>query len=598
MTPLLSCQKLAKSFAGRLLFEGLSLSIAEGERVGLIGPNGCGKSTFLRILSGLEDADSGEIATRRRARIAYVPQSHDFPPSATVEELVLAEARTLERDPHEQEVQALIAINRVGFDEPKCSVSTLSGGWIKRLAIASALVRDPDLMILDEPTNHLDLEGIGWLEALITGSRCATLVVTHDRVFLERVATRIVEINPRFPEGFFAASGSYSQFVEKRSEMLAAQLKEEESLASKVRREVEWLRQGPKARTSKARYRLDEAKRLMDQLRQVGERNLESEVEIDFQASRRKTKRLLVADGIGKRYGREFLFRRLGFVLTPGMRLGLLGANGSGKSTLLKAIAGSIELDEGEIRRADGLRIVVFDQHRETLDPALSLRRTLGPHGDELSVAGRGVHVMAWARKFLFRPEQLDQPVSSLSGGEQARLLIARLMLQPADLLLLDEPTNDLDIPTLEVLESALLDFPGAMVLVSHDRYLLDQVCNLTIGLHPGGAAELYADYWQWDDERQARKSPRSKVEAPSPAPREAPSKKRLSYLEKREFEAMEETILAAEDELESARSAVADPAVASDADELSRRYAALQKAEGAVERLYARWAELEAKQG
>jgi ATP-binding cassette subfamily F protein uup len=446
---------------------------------------------------------------------------------------------------------------------------------------------------LDEPTNHLDLEGILWLETAIqTANAC--LVVTHDRYFLENVATQMVEVNPVYPQSAFQVNGNYSEFLERREEFLEAQAKQQESLATKVRREVEWLRRGPKARTGKSRARVDAAGRLIDELAAANLRSRTATAQIDFTASDRKTKRLIEAEGIGKMFDGRELFQNLNLTLAPGVRVGLVGANGSGKTTLLKILEGALQPDEGTIRRADRLQIVSFAQDRGAhLDPETSLRRTLCPEGDSVIYRGRPIHVAGWAKRFLFRDEQLEMPVSRLSGGERARVMIARLMLAPADVLLLDEPTNDLDIPTLEVLEDSLLEFSGAVVLVSHDRYLLDRVSTVVIGLD-GGEGGVFADYSQWE---ASRGEPAVEKAVPKDARQQAPPdgpKKKLAYLEQREWDGMEEKILIAEQELAAWQQELQE--AASDAKRLTVAYEKLQDAQRRVEDLYARWAELEAK--
>jgi ABC transport system ATP-binding/permease protein len=368
-----------------------------------------------------------------------------------------------------------------------------------------------------------------------------------------------------------------------------------------VRREVEWLRRGPKARTSKSRARIDEAGRLMTELADLESRAVRGTAKIDFTATERRTKRLVSVESISKSLGGRTLFRDLSMTLSPGTRLGLVGLNGTGKTTLLRILNGEIEPDAGRVDRAPVLRMVYFDQTREQLDPNSTLREGLGAHGDHVIYRDRPIHVAGWAKRFLFDANQLDRPLASLSGGEQARVLIARLMLQPADILLLDEPTNDLDIPTLEVLEESLLEFPGALVLVTHDRYLLDRVSTAVLGLDGEGTAppQIYADYWQWEQAQLIAKPAKAIKLATQlkPAATTTPAKKKLSYLEAREWEQMEERVLQAESELEAIRTEMQSPEVACDAPRLQVCYEKLQAAEARVEALYARWAELEAKQ-
>ena len=592
MGVLLSVSGLRKSYGARTLFENLSVSIADGDRTGLIGPNGSGKTTLLEILAGKEAADAGERAVRKLAKIAYVPQDSLFGPEETVGSVLQAAVEGLPLLDEEKTARIQFMLGRAGFESLSTPASALSGGWKKRLAIAAALVISPDLLLLDEPTNHLDLEGILWLERSIqTVNAC--LVVTHDRYFLENVATRMVEVNPVYPQNTFQVNGNYSEFLERREEFLEAQTKQQRSLATKVRREVEWLRRGPKARTGKSRARIDAAGQLIEELAAVTARNRTLTAKIDFTETDRKTKLLIEAEGIGKSLGGRTLFQNLNLTLSPGVRMGLMGANGSGKTTLLKVLAGELAPDEGTIRWADRLRIVSFAQDRGAhLDPGVSLRRTLCPEGDSVIFRGRPIHVAGWAKRFLFRDDQLETPIARLSGGERARVMIARLMLAPADVLLLDEPTNDLDIPTLEVLEDSLLDFAGAMVVVSHDRYLLDRVSTIVIGLD-GGQGGVFADYSQWEAWRDAP-APEKPAVAETPEPgRDAP-KRKLSYLEQREWDGMEARILEAEQELAARQLELQE--AGSTGKGLPEAYQKLQDAQRLVEDLYGRWAELEVK--
>ena len=594
MAVLLSGAALGKSFGSRVLFENLSLSLSEGDRTGLIGPNGSGKTTLLEILAGREAPSAGGRALRKLTRIAYVPQDSVFGPEDTVASVLTAALAGLPLEEQEKTARKEMILGRAGLYNPATPTAELSGGWRKRLAIAAALVTSPDVLLLDEPTNNLDLEGILWLEGAIrTANAC--LVVTHDRYFLENVATRMVEVNPVYPQSAFQVNGNYSEFLERREEFLEAQAKQQDSLATKVRREVEWLRRGPKARTGKSRARIDAAGRLIEELSAITARNRTETAKIDFTASDRQTKRLIEAEGVGKTLGGRRLFQNLNLTLSPGVRIGLVGANGSGKTTLLKILRGELEPDEGTVRRADRLQIVSFAQDRGAhLDLELSLRRTLCPEGDSVMYRGRPIHVAGWAKRFLFRDDQLETPMSRFSGGERARAMIARLMLETADVLLLDEPTNDLDIPTLEVLEDSLLEFSGAIVLVSHDRYLLDRVSTVVIGLD-GGEGGVFADYSQWEASRsdvtpqtQVAKEPRL-----SPPQEEGPRRK-LAYLEQREWDAMEAKILEAERDLAARQREMQE--ATSDARRLTEAYEELEKAQRRVEDLYARWAELEGK--
>ncbi|HET6900144.1 MAG TPA: ABC-F family ATP-binding cassette domain-containing protein [Vicinamibacteria bacterium] len=595
---LLSCEGIGKAFGSRPLFEDLSLGLFEGDRVGLIGPNGSGKSTLLKILAGLETPDSGTRSLRRQVTVGYVAQDPVFADSETVESVIAAAHAD---DAHQAAGLTAMTLGRAGFEDLEQAVRTLSGGWKKRLAIVRELVRAPDILLMDEPTNHLDVEGILWLEGVLRTNPRAYAVVSHDRYFLENVTARMLELSRAYAGGLLEAEGNYSAFLEKRDEVLRSEAAYQESLANIVHREVEWLRRKARARTTKAQARVKEAHRKIDELAEGRARNTEarSAAGIELSASGRRTRRLLAARGVGKELGGKTIVRDLDLALTPGLRLGLLGPNGSGKTTLLKMLEGVLPPDAGEIERAENLKIVVFEQERDTLDPTLSLKRALAPEGDAVVYQGRQVHVAGWAKRFLFRGEQLETPVSRLSGGEKARILIARLMLQPADLLILDEPTNDLDIPTLEVLEEALSEFPGALVLVTHDRFLLDRVSTSILALgRPDGRAALYADYAQWEAERDAAPSaPRSASPKPGAA-RPAARDKGLSFREKREWEQMEATILAAEERMAAAERAAADPTIASDAAALHARYTELEAARVEVERLYARWAELESKAG
>ena len=600
MPPIINAQNISKAFGAKPLFEEVSFSVSEADRIGLIGPNGSGKSTLLRILAGTEQPDSGEVAIRKRLQISSVEQDSMFVAGARVRTVVeRAIERSLTAD-GKHGTHFAETLGRAGFEDLELEAASLSGGWQKRLAIVEALVQTPDVLLLDEPTNHLDLAGIQWLEDLLQRAPFACVIVSHDRYFLENVATDMAELNRVYPEGLLGVHGSYGEFLQKKEEFLHAQSKRHEALENLVHSEIEWLRRGAKARTRKSKARIDKAGELMSELAGLNARTRSATAQIDFSATERKTKRLIELQDVTCEVGNRTLFEGLNFVVSAGMRVGVVGPNGSGKTTLLRMLLGEVTPTRGEIRRADWLRTVYFDQSRQ-FDLSLTLRRALAPEGDSVVYQDRVIHVASWAAKFLFSGEQLDQPVERLSGGERARVLIAQLMLQPADILLLDEPTNDLDIPTLEILEQSLLEFRGSLVLVTHDRYLLDRISTVILGLDGKGSTESFADYWQWEtwqaqgkrsrNESVTKLAPISSSSAPS-----VPAHKKLSYLEAREYAGIEQRIADAEQRLQSKRIALEDPAIASDGPRLVAAHAEMEAAQKDLDTLYTRWAELQQK--
>jgi ATP-binding cassette subfamily F protein uup len=604
LPPIVSAQGLSKRYGVAPLFQNISFTVSEGDRIGVIGPNGSGKSTLLEMLIGRVKPDSGDVAVRKGMRLSYVAQISEFATGVTIRSVIES---ALERSavPHGERASRFAeTLGRAGFADFDVQAATLSGGWRKRLAIAEALVQSPDILLLDEPTNHLDLAGIQWLESVLRNAPFACVVVSHDRYFLENVANEMVELNRAYENGALRVRGNYSAFLEAKEEYLHAQKKRQESLENRVHTELEWLRRGPKARATKAKARIDKAHEMIGELAEMHARARTASAEIDFSATNRKTKQLITLEGVSFGVGSRSLFKDIHFSVTSGMRVGLVGPNGSGKTTLLRLMRGDIKPESGKIRRAEGLRIVYFDQNRE-LDPDITLRRALAPDSDAVIYQERVIHVASWAERFLFSAENLNQRVSRLSGGERARVLIAQLMLQPADVLLLDEPTNDLDIPTLEILEESLLEYPGALVLVTHDRFMLDRVSTVVVGLDGHGSAERFADYSQWETWQRAqlaRTAAKSADGKPSsrPAMEEAPrtaAKKKLSHSEAREFASIEDRIHEAEQILQARRAALEDPTVTSDRINLQNACTELDEAQKSVDTLYARWAELQQKQ-
>ena len=600
MSLLLSVSGLAKSYGPRPLFAGLTFDLKAGERVGLIGPNGAGKSTLLRILAGTEEPDAGTRTARRGARIGYVPQDDVFPDGATARGVLLAALADEPVEDYERETRAAITLTQVGFADPDQPAASLSGGWKKRLALARELVRQPDLLLMDEPTNHLDLPGVVWLERLLRAAPFAYLVSTHDRAFLRAVADDILEVSRIYPDGSFRAGGGYDSFADRRDEFMEAQERQREAVANQVRRETEWLGRKESAQRRKSRSRIGEA---ADRRAELAELNYRTQAAgaaaIDFAGTGRQSKKLLTATGVGKSLGGRTLFGHLDIALSPGTKLGLLGPNGSGKSTLLRVLAGQLDPDAGTVVRAEGLRAVVFEQGRAALDLSLPLRRALSPNGETVVFNGQPMHVAAWASRFLFRPEVLNLELSAFSGGEQARVRIAQLMLQPADVLFLDEPTNDLDIASLEVLEESLADFPGAVVLVTHDRDLMDRLCTEVIGLDGKGGAAPYGSVGQWlaAYEREQKQAERAEEAKAKPTAAPPPKPKKLSFKEQQEWDGMEAAILAAEQAVEVRQAEVEAASTAGHA-RLTAACLALDEARAKVEQLFARWEELAAKRG
>ena len=593
MANLLSAQSISKSYSTRHLFDDVTLHLDQNERLGIIGPNGAGKSTLLKILAGLETADDGQITKKSALRLWYVPQESTFPPEQTPLQVVV---NSIRGDEIEAEVRASIALSKLGFDKFDQPFGELSGGWQKRVAMACGIVHDPEVLLLDEPTNHLDLEAVEWLENFVRNANMSMLFVTHDRRFLENCASRILELAPSYPEGAFEVNGNYTEFVRRKEAFLLSQEAQESALANKVRRDTAWLRQGIQGRQTRNKTQVRDASSRRAELKSVNARNLApaKRAGINFDAVGRKTNKLLVMHSVEKSMGSTLIFSDLDLELTPGRRIGLVGPNGSGKTTLLRLINGELEVDSGTIKRADNLKVVTASQHRLFLDPNVTLQDTLCPIGEMVLYQGKEMHVSGWADRFLFSKEQLRTLVGSLSGGEQARIQIASLMLQEADILLLDEPTNDLDIPTLEVLEEALLDFPGAILLVTHDRFMLDRISTEYLALDGDGHAKEFVSVGMW---QEWLKKPFA-----NPKPRNLDTKNirqksgsvKLSYILQREFDGMEIAIADAEAEVERAELLSNDSQVMADHEKHSKACENVANAHEKVRALYERWAQLE----
>ncbi len=595
-----SLKNISKTYGDDLLFDDLSIDFKFKEQLGIVGSNGSGKSTLLRIMAGITGPDTGERVVKKGLRIIYLEQEDRLIPDLSVEKFLYKTVKeTSAVDDQEQHRIVQRALGKGGFDAPDTLCRHLSGGWKKKLSIISALCEQPDILLLDEPTNHLDIKGILWLETLLKSARFSFILVSHDRTFLDNVCDNIMEIGRYYPSGYFKIKGNYTHFNKQRENFLIAQQKQQDSLTNKMRREEEWLSHGPKARSTKARYRIDQAMDLRMQVMDLKKRTRETaRVDIDFHATGRQTKKLLQVYKIEKTMGQTPLFSDITFEIGPKFCLGVIGENGSGKSTFLSVLEKKIQPDQGQVKWAQDLKISVFDQARSSLNPDQTLKQALSPSGaDSVNYKGRSIHIVSWAKRFLFMPDQLDMPVNRLSGGEKARIMLANVMLAPCDILLLDEPTNDLDILSLEVLEQSIQLFEGAVIIVSHDRYLMNRVCHRMLYLEPGRPTHFFKNFDQILAHRNttAPSSPDLKKKKPQ---KSAPQKKKssFSYKDKYELDHIEEEILEAEQAVETYSAKIQDPDIISTRDKMDEYCLKLKKAQETVQSLYDRWEELEQK--
>ncbi|KKM71589.1 hypothetical protein LCGC14_1429060, partial [marine sediment metagenome] len=484
-------------------------------------------------------------------------------------------------------------LNKVGFKDPRVNASALSGGWQKRLSMAEAFILSPDLLLLDEPTNHLDLESLLWLEKFLQKKGLNFILVSHDRYFLQNACNKIIEISNAYPNHIFVSDGSYLDFLKRKDDFLQGQVQQEKSLSSKARRESEWLKQGVKARTTKSRSRIDEAHEIFEKLSNLKKRNETKKTKIDFISTDRGTKKLITLKSVSKSINGKELFKNLSFMLSPKTRIGLIGPNGCGKTTLLKLIAEELVPDSGTIKKADNLKIVYFDQHRIKLDENLTLKEALCPSGEFVTFQNKKIHVNSWCQRFLFPKDILGSQIKKLSGGERARISIAHLLLEPADILLLDEPTNDLDIQTLDTLEESLLEFNGAIMLITHDRFLIDRVCNSIISLENKDEISIFSDYAQFeaskknDKNSKKEKSKHKKIDS---------NIKKLTYAEKKEHKEIENNIPKLEKQVANLNTLLTQRDVMENKDRLEEVCRELAALENEIEMLYIRWEELDKK--
>lgn len=598
---LINTHKLEKAFAGKVLFKNVSLGIEEGERVGLVGPNGAGKSTLLKILAGKMAPDSGDVTAKKGLRLGYLEQTPVFKPGETILEAILSKCL----DEHESIGAAYEWLARLELSQfgESFLVQDLSGGWKKRVALARELVLGPELLLLDEPTNHLDVSSIMWLEDFLSRAPFATLTITHDRLFLQRTVNKIFDLDPKNPNYLISTTGGYLEFLEAKEILLAGQEQKELAMKNTLRRETEWLRRGAKARLTKQKARIERAGTLKDDVEELSSKNAARKVKIEFKETDRNPQKLIDVDHVTKSYDGRVLFKDFSYLVTPKTRLALLGDNGSGKSTLIRILLQQEQPTSGRVVQADKLKISYFEQNRETLKPQESVLKNICPDGDYVHYQGQYVFARSYLERFLFNRQQMDLPVEKLSGGEQSRLRIAQLMLNEAQVLILDEPTNDLDVATLTVLEESLKDFNGAVILVTHDRFFMDQVATDILAFHKQADGETtmerFAGYLQWEEwyeEQKELQAQELKKEKKMEKAAAAAKPVKLSFKEKFELENMEATIFDLEAKLSELQAEAGKPEVASQAGKVQELYAQISGLQSKIEGLYARWAELEKK--
>ena len=595
MTPVLSTQDLTVSRASKVLFKDLQFGLGKRDRIGLIGPNGAGKSTLLKTLSGIEKPDSGHVTKPSGTKVAFVDQAESFKSELTAHQIVEESLIGFHQwTPDQANIQASIALSICEFEDFTLTPEKLSGGWKKRLALACAIGSEPDVLILDEPTNHMDWDSLFWLESWLSSFKGALMTVSHDRTFLNKVTQKTMELNPLYERGYLLVEGSYESFLQRKQEYMEAQEKQESRLANTSRRELEWLRAGVKARTTKSKSRAEKAYELFDELDSVKKRNQagKNKVRLGLGTTEITAKRVLKITDLDIGYDDLKLIEKLNFEAGAQMRLGILGSNGTGKSSLLKEIVKANESTHPHIQWLEGLTINYVEQDRESLPEESTLVDFLGDGSDHVLLGNQSVHVNSYAQRFLFRSHQMNLKIKQFSGGEKARLLMAKKLLKQSDILILDEPTNDLDIDTIEILENALLDFEGPTIIVSHDRSFLEQVCHQYMALDGKGNVTFYSDVEQWLRDQQ-ESEPAQVEESKAQTPK---TKVKMSYKEKKQLETMEETLMEKEAELEELKTQIALPEIQSNHIELAKAAQRIDDKEKEISDLYELWEQLEEK--
>jgi ATP-binding cassette subfamily F protein uup len=613
---ILTAKELEVHYGEQIILDKASLSVHEGDRIGLVGRNGAGKSTFLKVISGVIPADTGEVAKKKDLVIGFLSQEFTLDETRTVHENILDGAKriiqlieeyeNLEHDSSQRHIieekilqidgwnlerKIDLLIKSLHAPEPQRDVVTLSGGERRRVALCRALISQPDLLILDEPTNHLDTDSIEWIENFLAEYKGTCIFVTHDRYFLDRIANRIVELSLGV---FFSHQGNYTDYLINKSERQVVKEIEERKRQNFLRRELDWVRRGPRARRTKAKSRLDTYYEVASQQNT----EVELDVEMIIPPAEKLGNKVAELKNIGIKIGDKNLFEGLSFNFEPGRKLGIVGKNGVGKTTLLKIILGSLSPTSGKIDLGEKTEFNYIDQARLLLNDEDTVIKAIGEGSESIKFGKSEISVWTYLRRFLFEDERINTLVGRLSGGEKSRLTLARILRNGGNFLLLDEPTNDLDLPTLRVLEEALIAFDGCVVVVSHDRYFLNRVCNGILAFEGNG--EIYFSEGNYDyyiEKRKARL--KNDVDNGTKEKKEVvrikPKTKKLTWKEAKELEMIEDEILNAESEVERIEKIFSSPdfyqKYATQTNELSEQ---LEKAKASVRQLFVRWEELE----
>lgn len=599
LMPVLSAQHLSKSFGVSHILTDAQLHLLRGEKIGLVGRNGSGKSTLLTILAGVEPPDSGEVVLRSGTHVAYLSQNPALDEDATLLDVALAGAARCREvlDEHERLTRAEQALAGLGLRDPQLRVRLASGGTRRRAALAAALLQKPDLLLLDEPTNHLDTETCEWLQRRIQQFPGALILVTHDRWFLNQVVDRIVELRQGVLRSY---PGTFQDYLDARmdEDLLADKL--EARRQNLLRTELDWLSRSPAARSTKPKARIQRAETLQKQ-----ERMVQASIQLPQLSAERLGKTVLEARDLAVGFGTKRLVEHLDLLLQPGDRLGLVGPNGAGKTTLLRTLLGELAPLGGQIITGKNTQVMSIDQQRTGLDPRWTVQQAGSlAGGDWVEVGGHKTHVASWLEQFLFKTEDMRQQVSTLSGGQRFRLLLARKLQEPANVLVLDEPTNDLDFETLSVLEVALSQYPGCVLTVSHDRAFLDRVCTGILHVVGDGTtarhAGNYAQFLTNQAEQAKRDRAQERATQPAAAPKSASAKgapaPKLTWAEEKKLAGIEAEIEAAEEAVAAAEARLEEPAVLRDATALGAATAGLAATVAARDALYEEWQRLDAK--